>query len=208
MILKKLMGYLRVIWLRLHYPHITKSSMISRGVNIYNPNNIYMEENTNINPGAIIRNTKANFVMKKGSGAAHGLTVSTGNHMSIPGLLMKQVTEKIKEKYDINHEYNNDVVVEEDVWIASNVTLLSGVTIGRGGVIGAGAVIRKNTPPYSLVLGNPAKVVGFRFTPAEVVEHEKFLYPEEERLSIELLEKNYQKYYIKRIKEIKDFLKQ
>ena len=59
-----------------------------------------------------------------------------------------------------------------------------------------------------MLLGNPAKVVGFKFTPEEIIEHEKTLYPENERLSFELLEKNYNKYYINRIKDIKDFLKQ
>ena len=56
-----------------------------------------------------------------------------------------------------------------------------------------------------MVIGNPAKVVGFSFTPEEIIEHEKVLYPEEERLPLELLEKNYNKYFISRIKEIKQF---
>lgn len=208
MFLVRLLRDIRRIWVRKRYHNISKTSHICRNVTIFNPNNLYMEENTNINPGAVIINTNARFILKKGSGAAHGLTVSTGNHMSIPGLLMKQVTDKTKMKSDVNHEYDNDVVVEEDVWIASNVTLLSGVVIGRGSIVGAGSVVRKNTPPYSVVLGNPAKIVGFRFTPEEIIEHEMNLYPENERLPLEILENNYNKYYINRIKDIKSFLKQ
>ena len=166
-----------------------------------------MEDNTNINSGSVIINPNARFILKKGSGAAHCLTVSTGNHMSIPGLLMKQVTQKVKEKYDVNNEYNKDVIVEEDVWIASNVTLLSGVIIGRGAEVGAGSVVRKSTPPYSLVIGNPAKIVGFRFTPEEIIEHEKALYDEKDRIPFETLQKNYEKYFLNRIKEIKQFTK-
>jgi len=166
-----------------------------------------MEENTNINPGAVILNTNANLVIKRGAGAAHGLTVSTGNHMSVPGLLMKQITQEVKEKYDINHEFNCDVVIEEDVWIASNVTLLSGVTLGRGSEVGAGSVVRKSIPPYALVIGNPAKIVGFRFTPEEIIEHEKILYSEDERIHLEVLQKNYEKYFLNRIKEIKQYTK-
>ena len=99
-----------------------------------------------------------------------------------------------------------DVVVEEDVGMYSNVTLLAGITIGRGAVIGSGTVCRKSVPPYSIVVGNPAKVIGFRFSPEEVIEHEKKLYPENERLPFNLLQKNYQKYFISRHKEIKSFL--
>ena len=55
------------------------------------------------------------------------------------------------------------------------------------------------------MIGNPAKVVGFKFTPEEVIEHEKALYSEEERLPLELLEKNYKKYFLDHIKEIKAY---
>lgn len=54
------------------------------------------------------------------------------------------------------------VVIEDDVWIGSRVTILPGVVVGRGCVIGASAVVTKSCPPYSVVAGNPAKVVKLR----------------------------------------------
>ena len=87
-----------------------------------------------------------------------------------------------------------DITVAEDVWMATNVTLLMGAHIGRGAVIGAGSVIRSKVPPYAIVMGNPAMIVGFKFNPEQVIEHEKALYPPEERLPLDLLEKNYKKY--------------
>lgn len=51
------------------------------------------------------------------------------------------------------------IVIEDDVWIGRRVIILPGVTIGRGSVIGAGAVVAKDIPPYSVVVGNPCKVV-------------------------------------------------
>ena len=56
-----------------------------------------------------------------------------------------------------------DIVIGNDVWIGRNVMMLSGVTVGNGAVIGAGAVIAKDVPPYAVVVGNPARVIRFRF---------------------------------------------
>ena len=56
-----------------------------------------------------------------------------------------------------------NIVIEDDVWIGHGVTLLSGTTIGTGSVIGANTVIRGKIPPYSIVCGNPAKIIRKRF---------------------------------------------
>ena len=188
--------------------YLDESAYIGKGFRVYNQKNLFMYEDTDISENAVIMNTRANFVMKKWSGAAVGLTVITGNHMSIPGMSFKDVTDAVKDKYDCNHQLDKDVIIEEDSWIGANTTILSGVTIGRGCVIGAGSVVRYSTPPYSVVAGNPAKVVGFRFlNPDEIIEHEKALYSEEDRLSREIIEKNFDKYLLKRKKEIVHFLR-
>lgn len=189
------------------YPNIHETAVVDHRACIYSKKNLYMEQNTNLDAGALIMNTRAKFIVKKWSGAAVGLTVITGNHLSVPGMNLKQVTNSVKDKMDNNHMLDKDVIVEEDVWIASNVTLLSGVFIGRGAIVGSGSVVRSKVPPYAIVIGNPARIVGFRFTPDEVIEHEKVLYSENERLPIELLEKNYEKYCIKRIKQIKEYIR-
>ena len=164
--------------------------------------NVYLYENTHLLSNSLILSTRAKFVMKKNSGAAEGLTVVTGNHYAIPGKFFMDITDNDKPK-----DLDKDVVVEEDVWIASNVTILAGVTVGRGAVLGAGVVCRKDVPPYAVVLGNPGRVVGFKFTPEEVIEHEKALYPENERMTMEELETNYQKFFVGRMKDIKQLLK-
>ncbi len=51
------------------------------------------------------------------------------------------------------------VIIGDDVWIGSRVTILPGVHIGKGCIIGAGAVVSKSAPDYSIIAGNPAKVV-------------------------------------------------
>ncbi|MCK9304073.1 MAG: acyltransferase [Bacteroidales bacterium] len=56
--------------------------------------------------------------------------------------------------------FTKPVVIEDDVFIGARAIVLKGVTIGKGSVVGAGAVVAKSIPPYSIVVGNPAKVVG------------------------------------------------
>ncbi len=51
------------------------------------------------------------------------------------------------------------VTIENHAWIGARVTIMPGVTIGEGAVIGAGSVVTKNIPPYSIAVGNPAKVI-------------------------------------------------
>ena len=55
------------------------------------------------------------------------------------------------------------IYVEDDVWIGRWAIILPGVIIGQGAIIGAGSVVTKDVPPYSIVGGNPAKVIKYRF---------------------------------------------
>lgn len=189
------------------FKNIASNSVISRRITVYTPHNLIMEEYTNLSANSVIMNTRAKFIVKKYSGAAFGLTVITGGHLSIPGKHHKQVTDKIKDEIDTEKEEDKDIIVEEDVWIGARVTLLSGVSLGRGCIIGAGSVVRRSIPPYAIVTGNPAKIVGFRFTPQEMAIHEESLVSKEDRIPLDVLQKNYNKYYVQRIKEIRNIIK-
>ena len=54
------------------------------------------------------------------------------------------------------------IVIEDNVWIAARAVILPGVTIGEGAVVGACAVVAKDVPPWTVVVGNPARAVGKR----------------------------------------------
>lgn len=56
-----------------------------------------------------------------------------------------------------------DTIVGNDVWIGQNAVILPGVHIGDGCIIGANSVVGSDVPPYSVVVGNPAKVIRKRF---------------------------------------------
>ena len=55
------------------------------------------------------------------------------------------------------------IIVKDDVWIGDRAFILSGVTIGQGAIVAAGSVVVKDIPPYSIVGGNPAKIIKYRF---------------------------------------------
>jgi acetyltransferase-like isoleucine patch superfamily enzyme len=61
-----------------------------------------------------------------------------------------------------------NVTIGNDVWIGSDVTIMSGVTIGDGAVIANNSHVVKNVEPYSLVGGNPAKHIKYRFTEDQI----------------------------------------
>jgi len=54
------------------------------------------------------------------------------------------------------------VTIEDDVWIGDGVIILPGVTVGAGSVIGAGSVVTKDVEKFSIVAGNPAKLIRTR----------------------------------------------
>lgn len=61
-----------------------------------------------------------------------------------------------------------DITIGNDVWIGHRAMVLSGVVLGDGVVVGAGSVVRQGAPPYAIVVGNPARVAGFRFSPEQI----------------------------------------
>ena len=92
-----------------------------------------------------------------------------GNHQSktlttFPILSTRQKTHHEKDAYT-----KGPIIIEDDVWIGYGATILSGVRIGQGAIIGACSVISKDIPPYAIVVGNPAKIIKYRF-PHEVIK--------------------------------------
>jgi acetyltransferase-like isoleucine patch superfamily enzyme len=66
------------------------------------------------------------------------------------------LTENVTDFYDL---VPKPVVIKNDAWIGLNAIILKGVTIGEGAIVGAGSVVTKDVPDYTVVVGNPARVI-------------------------------------------------
>jgi acetyltransferase-like isoleucine patch superfamily enzyme len=72
------------------------------------------------------------------------------------------------EEYHKGRYSKGEIVIGNDVWVGDGVSFLSGVTVGDGCVIGANTVVSKNLNPYGVYIGNPARLVRYRFSPGVI----------------------------------------
>lgn len=166
--------YLGVWKWRMGYVH--RTATLIPPMSISGHKNIYLYEHSHIDGHAIILTTRAKFIMKAGAVASVGLTVVSGNHHHEVGRWTHTIKDEEKPE-----GLDKDVIVDDDALLGAHVTLLAGVHIGRGANIGSGAIVTKSIPPYAIAVGVPAKVVGFKFTPEDMIRHEEILYPSDKR---------------------------
>jgi acetyltransferase-like isoleucine patch superfamily enzyme len=120
-----------------------------------------------------MENDKANLMIGKFCSIAGNLNIYLGgDHRTdwVTTYPFGTIHNNIFNKFDgTGHpKTNGDVVIGNDVWICDNVTIMSGVTIGDGAVIACNSHVVKNVEPYSIVGGNPAKLIKYRFTPEQI----------------------------------------
>lgn len=101
--------------------------------------------------------------------------VSIGPKVLLDGRMGLKIGKGVVIAYEaiiwtLNHDYNDlnfkakgaSVEIGEYAWICSRSIILPGICIGKGAVVAAGAVVTKNVPPFAIVAGIPAKIIGYR----------------------------------------------
>lgn len=125
-----------------------KKVRVYERVTIWYPYNIEIGDNVTLNEGVFLSGYGQ---IKIGNNVriGNGTTIITSDH-NIPdrSFLIKDAGLS-----------KAAVVIGDDVFIGCNVTILKGVKIGKGSVIGAGSLVNKSVPEYSIVAGNPAKII-------------------------------------------------
>lgn len=175
----KLLGHFHLLLSKIHkrlLMYSYRSLFKKHGKNfVFDPKGIYsyktieVGDDVYIGPGATLSASRSGIIMGNKIMFGPNVTIMGGDHNNaVIGTYMYDVKEKLPE---------NDlpVYIEDDVWIGTGATILKGVRIGKGSIIAAAALVINDVPPYAIVGGVPAKVLKYRFTAAQIIEHENKL---------------------------------
>ena len=99
---------------------------------------------------------------------AMGTTIYLGAEHHLDWITTYPFFAKFKKAKHTSNTTKGNVIIGNDVWIGDGALILSGVTIGDGAVIAARAIVTKDVAPYSIVGGNPAKHIKFRFNDKQI----------------------------------------
>lgn len=159
----------------------SNSSLVSR--------NMFIDDWCVIQDRVNFISNKGKLIVKKYSVISSGCTIVPGAHRLTVGVPFYLATT--------NHfnDDEGDIIIEEDCWIGAGSFLLPKCHIGRGAVVGAGSVVKKDIPPYAVVVGVPAKIIAVKFTLEQILKHEMILYPPEDRMKKVILEKLFHEHY-------------
>ena len=102
---------------------------------------IIIEDNVLIAHNVTIMDTDSHEIGAMERAASYALMLKEG-HPKSPGLVK-----------------TSPVIIKKNAWISYNVSILKGVTVGEGAIVGAGSVVTKDVPAWTIVAGNPARVV-------------------------------------------------
>jgi acetyltransferase-like isoleucine patch superfamily enzyme len=119
------------------------------------------------------KNENAKLVVGKFCSIASGVNIYLGGNHRADRVTTYPFGHINQDKFtDFNGEGHpstkGNVIIGNDVWVGSNVTIMSGVTIGDGAVIANNSHVVKHVEPYSMVGGNPAKLIKYRFTKEQI----------------------------------------
>ena len=152
------------VWLRAHlmryfFKRLGQHTILKAGLKVARPEMISIGSHCNFASGVFITG---------GGGVTIGDWVGFG-----PDVKIWSVNHRFSDPdtpWQLQGWEEKPVFIEDDVWLAANVFVMPGVTIGKGAIVSAGSVVTKSIPPYALVAGNPARVVGWRKQPGAAAD--------------------------------------
>jgi acetyltransferase-like isoleucine patch superfamily enzyme len=117
------------------------------------------------NPKILFSNNETTLEIGKFVSIADDVVIMLGGEHRTDWVTTYPLNEYFKKWTSIKGHpaTKGNVIIGNDVWIGREALILSGVTIGDGAVIGAKALVTKDVMPYSIVAGNPAKHIRYRF---------------------------------------------
>ncbi len=137
------------------YPHFLRSC----GSGLTVRENVVIKFPENVKIGDQVGISEFSWIDGIG-GVTIGNMTRIGPHVCIVSFEHNYIKKDIPVKLQGNRK--SPVCIGDDVWIGARAVILAGVTVGPGAIIGAGAVVTKDVPPYTVVVGSPAREVGKR----------------------------------------------
>lgn len=138
------------------------------GEKIWMSSDVEIETATEVRIGretTIQRRCTINGTTRIGAGCifAPNVFVSSGTHpfRAIPHLPIREQERRLAVEGK-DPGLDRPVWIQDDCWLGTNVVVCPGVTIGKGSVVGANAVVTRDVPPYTVVAGSPACMIGRR----------------------------------------------
>jgi acetyltransferase-like isoleucine patch superfamily enzyme len=152
----------RKYWSHVHGSQMGRNALVERGALIGQKGMVRIGDNFMIGASAVIAAGDSHPIWIGDNVAISRFSwVRTANHafddINIPFMQQGHEYKTIEYK-----ESKYSIVIEDDVWIAANAIVLSGAHVGTGSIVGAGSVISGTIPPYSIIVGNPGRVVKSR----------------------------------------------
>ena len=148
-----------------------RNVIFEHGVLVFHPENIEIGDNVYVGHNAMLKGYYKNL-MRIGSNSWIGQNcffhsgggITIGDYVGIgPGTQILTLTHVLDDDIEtpiiLREQIYKPVVIENNCDIGVGTILLPGVTIGTGSMIGAGSVVTRDVKPYSIVAGNPARVL-------------------------------------------------
>jgi UDP-2-acetamido-3-amino-2,3-dideoxy-glucuronate N-acetyltransferase len=146
------------IW---HFSHIQSGSRIGK--------NCVLGQNVNVGNNVVIGN---NVKIQNNVSVYEGVTLEDYVFCG-PSMVFTNVVDPRSKYPQAGAKYYIKTLVKEGASIGANATIVCGITIGKFAFIGAGAVVTKNVPDYALLVGNPAKLIGWMSEAGQRLHFEK-----------------------------------
>jgi len=124
---------------------VGKNCVIRRGIYLASPNHLEVGDGSFLGRASLY--CTGGVTIGKNVNVSDGVVIITAKH------------DVNSPKFEASYE---PIIIQDWAWIATNAIILGGVTVGEGAVVAAGAVVTKDVPPYAIVGGNPAQVIGER----------------------------------------------
>ena len=125
---------------------------IGRKTAIMEPQNIHIGNNSYVNGGFLFAGKNSKIIIGNNCLISYNVHIRTSTHN------YRNKTKLIREQGNVE----NNIVIQDDCWIGFGAQIMPGITIAEGCVIGAGSIVTKNTEPYSVYVGIPARKISER----------------------------------------------